>query len=412
VKVLSFTTLYPNAQQPVHGIFVEQRLRHLLASKSVELRVVAPVPWFPLKGVRWGTHARLASVPRQETRHGIEITHPRYPVIPKVGMTIAPMLLAMAVRGHVKRIIEQGYDFDVLDAHYYYPDGVAAAWLSRWFDKPLLITARGTDINLIPQYRLARRMILNSAQRAAASITVCQALNDEMVRIGADGSKIHTLRNGVNLAFFKPLDRAEQRRALGWQGRILLSVGHLIERKGHHLVIDAAAKLPADVRVMIVGEGTERGALTAQIAKLGLQDRVQLLGACAPERLVQMYSAADALVLASDREGMANVLLESLACGTPVVATAAWGTPEVLAHASAGVLVHSRSGEGIANGCLQLFAKYPNRNDTRRYAESFSWDETTAGQLRLFEQAIAAHGRSGSTGVADSLPSVDPQVRS
>jgi teichuronic acid biosynthesis glycosyltransferase TuaC len=109
---------------------------------------------------------------------------------------------------------------------------------------------------------------------------------------------------------------------------------------------------------------------------------------------------------------MANVLLESLACGTPVVATAAWGTPEVLAHASAGVLVHSRSGEGIANGCLQLFAKYPNRNDTRRYAESFSWDETTAGQLRLFEQAIAAHGRSGSTGVADSLPSVDPQVRS
>jgi glycosyltransferase involved in cell wall biosynthesis len=118
------------------------------------------------------------------------------------------------------------------------------------------------------------------------------------------------------------------------------------------------------------------------------------------------------LVLASDREGMANVLLESLACGTPVVATAAWGTPEVLAHPSAGVLVHSRSGEGIANGSLQLFAKYPKREDTRRYAESFSWDATTAGQLRLFEQAIASHGRSGRPGVAGSLSSVDSQVRS
>jgi glycosyltransferase involved in cell wall biosynthesis len=385
MRILTFSTLYPNAAQPAHGIFVEQRLRRLIQSGQVDTKVVAPVPWFPSSNPRFGSYARLARVPARDTRHGIEVFYPRYPAIPKVGMTIAPLLLALAVRPMIRQLIAGGFDFDVLDAHYYYPDGVAAALLGKWFDKPVVITARGTDINLIPQHVLPRRMILWAARKAAASITVCQALKDEMVRLGADETGITVLRNGVDLEFFRPLDPGNCRNELGWTGgRVLLSVGHLIERKGHGLIIEALASMPPDCRLCIVGDGPMRAELVAKAGVCGVADRVEFAGLRTQDQLRTYYSAADALVLASDREGMANVLLEALACGTPVVATPAWGTPEVLADPAAGVLAANRSSAALADACEQLFRRHSTRAATRRYAELFSWDATTQGQLQLF----------------------------
>jgi hypothetical protein len=151
MKLLTFSTLFPNAVHPSHGIFVETRLRYLMASGKVESRVVAPVPWFPSGNPRFGRYADYARVPAEEQRHGIQISHPRYMLLPKIGMQVAPWLLARSVKAQIGRIIDEGYDFDVLDAHYFYPDGVAAVMLGKYFNKPVVITARGTDINLIPQ---------------------------------------------------------------------------------------------------------------------------------------------------------------------------------------------------------------------------------------------------------------------
>ena len=174
MKILTFSTLFPNDIQPYHGVFVENRLRHLLERcDGIESRVIAPVPWFPFAGSAFGQYGKYAAAPRRETRHGLEIDHPRYPVIPKVGMTLAPFLLYAASRGPVRRLLESGYDFDLIDAHYFYPDGIAAAMLGRQLGKPVVITARGTDLNLIPQYALPRRMILWAAAQAAGMITVC-----------------------------------------------------------------------------------------------------------------------------------------------------------------------------------------------------------------------------------------------
>lgn len=389
IKILTFSTLYPNAAQPTHGIFVENRLRHLLESGEIEVKVVAPVPWFPLTNPAFGKYGNFAKVPEHEVRHGIEIWHPRYWVLPKIGMSIAPLLMARAVRETVRNIREQGFDFDLIDAHYFYPDGVAACMVANRLGKPFVVTARGTDINLIPRHSLPKRWILWAANKSRAMISVCQALKNEMTKIGIAADKVTALRNGVDLEFFNPGNRAEIRKQLNISGKTLLSVGYLIERKGHHLIIEALSRLP-DVRLYIAGEGE----MSAQLHKLAsdkcVADRVIFLGALDRESLRRYMVAADALVLASSREGMANVLLESIACGTPVIATPLWGTPEVVAVPEAGVLTRDRSVEGIVEGVSRLFAHYPNREATRRYAEKFSWDDTTRGQLEIFRRVLAA----------------------
>jgi len=390
MKLLTFSTLYPNAEQPNHGIFVETRLRYLIASGQVESRVVAPVPWFPLKAERFGHYATLAKVPRRETRNGLQVVHPRYLVVPRFGMNFTPYTLARAARGDIGRILDEGYDFDAIDAHYFYPDGVAAVMLGKYFNKPVVITARGTDINLIPQFERPKQLILQAAREADGIITVCNALKDEMVQLGVAPDNITPLRNGVDLERFQPVDRAAARAAIGLApGRFtLLSVGLLDPRKAHDLIIRALPRLP-DVDLLIAGIGPEKKNLEALARELGVADRVKLLGGLPQTELKTYYNGADALVLASSREGWANVLLEAMACGTPVVASNVWGTPEVVAAPEAGVLMPQRTPEGLVQALGQLRANYPDHAATRRYAENFGWQPTTQGQIDLFQSIMA-----------------------
>ncbi len=389
MRILTFSTLYPHAARPNHGIFVETRLRHLLASGKVESKVVAPVPWFPSSNPRFGEYAVFAKAPREERRHGIDIIHPRYLTVPKLGMSVAPLLLAAGVYSAVKNIIRNGYDFEIIDAHYFYPDGVAAILLGRHFGKPVVITARGTDVNLIPRYRLPRAMIRWAARHAAGIITVARALKDDLVGVGVSAGRIEVLRNGVDLQLFRPIEREAGRRNLGISRTTLLSVGHLIPRKGHDLVIQGLRWLP-ELDLIVIGDGPEREALGALARESGAADRVRFVGSLAQEELRNYFGAADALVLASSREGWANVLLESMACGTPVVASNIGGTPEVVSAPEAGVLMAERTPEAVAEAVRRLFARYPDRGATRRYAEKFSWEETTRGQLQLFERVVTA----------------------
>lgn len=385
MNILTFTTLFPNKAQPNNGIFVETRLRHLLASGKVNSRVIAPVPWFPLRHGRFGRYAAFAKAPHADQRFGVEVLHPRYPVIPKVGMTLAPFLLAHAVKPVIGRLLDEGYDFDVIDAHYFYPDGVAAAMLGKYFNKPVVITARGTDISVIPRYRLPRKMIRWAVERSACVITVCEALKVALIKIGADERRVVTLRNGVDLQLFHPIERESARKALGLNCFTLISVGNLVPHKGHDLAIGALTTLP-DVRLLIAGSGPEKASLKALAERLGVAERVIFLGTLTQEQLRTYYGASDALVLASSREGWANVLLESMACGTPVVASHVWGTPEVVASPAAGILMPERSYKGVSESVSALRAKYPSRIETRRYAEQFSWDATTSGQIDVFRR--------------------------
>ncbi|MDG3088275.1 glycosyltransferase family 4 protein [Vibrio hannami] len=387
MKLLTITTLYPNANNPKHGIFVETRMRHLIKNyPNIELKVIAPVPYFPSSNKIFGSYAEFAKAPLFEVRHGIEVYHPRYLVIPKVGTTITPHTLEYAINRQVKQIITDGYDFDLIDGHYFYPDGVAIARTAKKFNKPFIMTARGTDINLLPQYQQPRKMIQSVLRDSEHNIAVCEALRQEMLSLGAEPEKTTTLRNGVDLTLFPYSDEKQkaiyrQQLNLPAVSPVILSVGHLVERKGHNLIIQALKRLP-DVSLLIAGDGPDKARLQSLAEKTGVQSRVLFLGSLDQPTLAKYYGACDALVLASDREGWANVLLESMACGTPVVATRIWGTPEVVKNEHAGLLVE-RNVLDIANGIKSLLSSDVCRSKTRLYAEGFSWDETINKKYQL-----------------------------
>jgi glycosyltransferase involved in cell wall biosynthesis len=309
--------------------------------------------------------------------------------------------LARAVKPVFERIIREGYEFELIFAHFFYPDGVAAVMLGRSLNKPVVITARGSDLNLTPQHRLPRLMIQWAARHAAGMITVSAALKGVLTDLGVPTERVAVLRNGVDLKLFQPIARAELRAGLGLEGRTLLSVGNLIPLKGHDLAIRALPLLP-DMALLIAGHGPEEGNLKALAAQAGVAHRVRFLGTLSQPQLRDYYGAADALVLASSREGWANVLLESMACGTPVIATSVGGTPEVVAAPEAGVLMADRTPDALVRAVRRLFAHYPDHAATRRYAERFSWDEITGGQLSLFERVIGERkpqsGRGGKRG--------------
>ncbi|MEM6640216.1 MAG: glycosyltransferase [Pseudomonadota bacterium] len=408
LELLTFSTLFPNRAQPRHGLFVEGRLRELRTRHPVAASVIAPVPWFPFRHPRFGKYARFAQVPSGENRDGVSIRHPRYVLPPKVGMHIAPRAMALGAASAVRQTVEHASYTPVLDAHYFYPDGVAAAHLARRFGLPLVITARGSDVNLLPEFPAVRRRMLAAGQQAAALVAVSEALARRMVDIGLPADKIHVLQNGVDLDTFRVMDRDAARASLGLSGPVILSVGNLLELKGHHLTIEALKQHPG-ATLIIAGEGPESARLARLASELNVASRVRFVGSVAHAELVQYYNCADLTVLASSREGMANVLLETLACGTPAVVTPVGGNPEVISHPDAGVVVHERSADALAAGVARVLAAPPPRAATRQQAERFAWGAVT-GKLYALLEGIASSSSAGTGRHSNDSNSIDGKI--
>jgi teichuronic acid biosynthesis glycosyltransferase TuaC len=233
-------------------------------------------------------------------------------------------------------------------------------------------------------------MIRWAARHAAAVIAVSRALKEKLVALGTDSERVHVLRNGVDSELFKPLEREHVAQQSSIRARTLLSVGNLLAFKGHGIAIEALALLP-ECHLVIVGDGPDRSAFEALARRCGVAERVRFVGSLSQEELRRYYAGADALVLASSREGSPNVLLEAMACGTPVIATDVGGVSEIVTAPQAGIVLDERSAAALARGVRRLFGQYPDRKATRAFAEKFGWGATTKGQLRIFKQVLAAN---------------------
>lgn len=389
LRVLTFSSLFPSEARPRHGIFVENRLLHLRRDCEVDARVVAPVPWFPFSAPVFGSYARFAATPRRAVRaEGLQVSYPRYLMLPRVGVAMQPDSMARAALGDILELIASGWQPELIDAHYLYPDGVAAALLARRLGLPLVMTARGTDVNVIAQQPGPGRRILDAAAQASAVIAVSQPLKDRLMALGVDAAKVHVLRNGVDTDLFRLEEQATARAALGLpaHGPIAASVGNLVAEKGQAHALEALRELPA-LRLVIVGDGPLRQELAARAERAGVASRVEFRGVMPQAQLGRLYAACDVLLLTSEREGWPNVVLESMACGTPVVAFDVGAVREMITSDLTGRIVVPRDAGALAAATASVLAAPAPRESIRRHAAGFDWASISRGQRSLFLQA-------------------------
>ena len=393
MKVLVVSTMFPSAANPVHAVFVRNRIQRV--AERCDVRVLSPIPWFPF-AVHLKRYQHRKGIPHHDVIGGLETRYPRFLSIPALFKPLDGVFLFLSVWWAARKLRKE-FDFDLIDAHLAYPDGYGCALLAKWLKKPLLVTLRGHDVNDVPKYPVRRRQVQYALRTANRVIGVARALCRAAVDLGCDESKTTVVSNGVDGELFGLDDRVTARRALGLpeKRRIILGVGHLVERKGFHLLVDAVGRLHEagldDVYLVIVGgpgeEGDWRDVIRERIRANRLEDHVLLAGAQLNNTLRNWYNAADVFCLASEKEGWANVLLETLACGTPAVATNVWGTPEVVSSDDYGVLVE-RTPESIAEGLRRALEKNWDREAISRYALGHTWDRVADRVLENFHTAL------------------------
>jgi glycosyltransferase involved in cell wall biosynthesis len=394
MRILTFTSLFPNAADKTFGVFIYQRMAHVNKRPGNQVVVVAPVPYLPswLKSSRWGAMARI---PRVEQIGELTVHHPRYLLLPKVSMAVHGLLMFLGSFRLVLKLHRE-LKFDCIDAHYVYPDCFAAVMIGRRLHLPVIASARGTDINLFPSFRLVRPMIRRTLQRTAGNIGVCRALADEMIALGAQPERVTVIGNGVDLERFQPVEQAEARRKLEIpaDAQVIVAVGALIPRKGYQFLIPAIAAIASQyprLKAYIVGKG-DRTELQELCRKHKVEDRVFLVGSRPNEELSVWYSAADLSCLVSSREGWPNVVLESLACGTPVVATGLWGVPEILVSPELGIMV-AQEPQAIADGLSRALDRSWDRTAILKYARTRTWDVVAQEVEQYLEQTCNAQHR-------------------
>ncbi len=388
IKILLFSTLFPHAGEPTLGIFVENRLKNLLKQyEGLEATIIAPVPWFPFKNNIFGAYGRAARANKVEFRDNIVVHHPRYLVVPKIGMLLTPWFLYISAWRCFEKLRKNGAEFDIIDAHYLYPDAVACARLARKSGLPFIATARGSDVTQVGLMARPQQAILAALQQASHTITVSANLKRDLVSMGACEADISVLRNGVDLERFREIGRKERRKAFP-AGPIMIFAGWLIPRKRLDLVL-AVTKLLPNISTVIVGDGPLMAECKEEVSRMGISSRVFFEGQQTPEDMAPYFSLADVLLLPSDREGWANVLLEAMACGTPVVSRAIGGAPDLIQENVAGRVVDSDDPVLLAKAVQAILDDQPSRSAVRGYAARYDWVETSTAQMKVFEAAIA-----------------------
>ncbi|WP_417317433.1 glycosyltransferase [Emcibacter sp.] len=386
MHVLTITSLYPNCLQPRHGIFVKIRFDHMEQLPDFSHKVIAPVAWAPVLSWLPGSRFRLyADIPHREVQNGIEVFHPRYLTLPGTGVINVARAMEKAATRVITGVYNHAEEFDLIDGQYLYPDGVAAAHVARKYNKPLVLTARGSDVNYWMDREETRPKILEAIDYASAVICVSQALKRALMGHGVAEAKLIVLPNGVDKNVFhrehKPTTHHDY----------LLSVGNLVPLKGHDIALRGLASLP-DKELIIIGQGPEEKNLKQLARELQISDRVTFLGHVPQKDLARYYAYADAVLLMSSMEGMPNVILESLSCGTPVIATSVGGIPEIV-NDSNGILLKDRATAALSEALASFYGKSWDHDAISNAMKHLDWMAVARDQFELYSRVLAEHAR-------------------
>lgn len=393
-KLLVFSSLFPSSVRPNAGVFIKERMFRV--GRQLSVVVVSPVPWFPLQQLirYWKPNFRPQPEPYAEI-DGIEVYYPKFFSIPGFFKSHDGFFMAASCVLTLLKI-RKNYRFDLIDAHFAYPDGYAASLLGRWFKVPVTITLRGTEVTL-SKFPGRRKRILAALKNASRVFAVAESLKLHVTRLGAQAGKIKVIGNGVDTEVFHPVDKLQARRSLGIdeQTKVLISVGGLVERKGFHRVLEILPELLKsypDLVYLIVGgdspEGNIRSRLEQQAESLGLTKQVRFLGAKPSYELKTALSAADVFVLATANEGWANVFLEAMACGLPVITTDVGGNREVVCAENLGTIVPFGDTPALLAALNQALQKQWDSVKLINYARLNSWETRVEVLVREFTELV------------------------
>lgn len=398
MRVLVLSSVFPNSRRPTLGVFVRERTRRL--AQRCDVRIVAPIPWFPLNDLVRGGH--WSGIPRHEDQGGLRVCHPRVFSIPRYLKPLDAMLYASSLVPSLRRLRRE-FPFQMIDAHFVYPDGVAAVLLGKVFRVPVVITLRGSIVRLA-NYALHRPQLRWALDRADRVLAVSESLKTVAVSLGIPDRKIRVVPNGVDTDRFRPGDRLAARAACGLPANrtILLGVGGISESKGHHLVVDALAELvrrdPRLLYVMVGGEPPGDGyrrALERAIDARGLREHVRFAGIRPHDELPRWYAAADLFCLATRSEGWANVLLEAIATGLPVVTTHVGGNAEIVREDRDGLLVPFGDHRALVTAIERALGLAWDRSDMVAYASRHGWDRAAATVFEELTHLVDHTARGG-----------------
>ncbi|HEY1607155.1 MAG TPA: glycosyltransferase [Allosphingosinicella sp.] len=389
LRVLTLATLYPDSVRPNLGLLIERQTLELAKRPGVEVRVVAPVLQPLLARLAPRRHPlapALRNLPEREQWKGLDTWRPKAFRIARLRRTI-PALLARQLLPLLRRL-RADFPFEIIDAEIFWPDGVAAMHLASALAIPFSIKARGGgDIPLAPPAAWMRRQLVRAGDKAGGMLAVSGDLRAAMIALGLPGERIAVHLTGVDPSLFHPGDRAAAKAALGLSGPVLLVVGTLGPRKGQSLAIRALRELP-EATLILAGSGPSWRDLAAEAARLGVANRVRLLGSRPQAELPGLYRAADVTLLPSRSEGLANSLVESLACGTPVVTTSVFGAGDIVDRPEAGRIV-ARDPAAFAAAVRELLAAPPPPDSTAAaIVAKFSW-ASNAAQLEAHLRSLA-----------------------
>lgn len=390
MRVLSISTLFPSPVRAGFGKFVANQMAALHGLGGVDLVMINPIglPPFPLRMRQ--PYRDWSACPPQSEQGGLTVHHPRFTLIPMVGGDSNPARIARAIMPMVRRLHAEK-PFDIVDAQFFFPDGPAAAIIARELGVPLTIKARGSDIHYWSGRTKALSQMLDAAGYASALLTVSGALGRDMVALGMDEAKLRIHYTGLDRARFYPRTRIEARRdaldklnlALPADAPLLVCPGALIAIKGQSLAIDALADLPG-AHLALAGTGADEAALRQQAQ--AYPGRVHFLGQVSHDILPMLMSAADAVVLPSEREGLANVWVEAMACGAPLVIPDIGGAREVVTTPNAGRLVE-RTPAAIAQAIAEILNSAIPQKDVAAHADRFSWEANAKALRQIWAEA-------------------------
>ncbi len=394
MKILVISSIFPNNMQQNKGTYVLQQLCELL--KLCKLKVVAPVP-FSLSLKAFKKINLYSKIENKQVINDIEVFHPRYLVIPKIGRVFYGYFYFLGIRKTVKNIL-LNFKFDTILSYFAFPDGFAAVLLAKILKIPVVIYVLGSDINLFIKNKFRKKLTTFAILNASCIISVSDDLKIKMLALGVSGDKIKVLRNGIDSLKFFPQDRDKCRESLKLPKArpIVLFVGNLREVKGVRYLIAAFDEInrseKSNALLFLVGEGELREEIENKISKLNLTSNIKLVGEISHEKIPLWMNASDILCLPSLSEGYPNVVLEALCCGKPVVATSVGAIPEIVNSEENGFLIPSGDSQALSNALLKALKRNWDPVTIRNKVKDFTWKRNSEELFRIIQRTV---GRTG-----------------